>query len=71
MRYTHKGWFWFCPIYLSPEEPGFPVEARREWLEPLFAVCEWLEQARIALTSLLAPGYEPTFMFHITGELTK
>jgi hypothetical protein len=69
MRYTHKGWFWFCPIFLSPEEPDCPIEARFAWLEWLFSVCECFEAARIFVTSAFNPEYEPTFMFRVTGEI--
>ncbi|MEP7043324.1 MAG: hypothetical protein ABI843_09685 [Dokdonella sp.] len=68
-KLTHKGWFWFCPIYLSPAEPDAPVEARRAWLEPLFSLCMGLEAARIFATSIIVPDYEPTFMFRVTGEV--
>jgi hypothetical protein len=67
--YTHKGWFWFCPIYLSPYVEGCPVEARTAWLEPLFSLAELFERARIYLSTMLNPEYQPSFMFKITGEL--
>lgn len=69
--FTHKGWFWFCPIFIAPNEPDCPVEARAAWLEPLFTVCGWFEQVRIFVTSALVPGYEPTFMFKVTGEIEQ
>lgn len=65
---THKGWFWFVPIYLSPDHPDCPVATRQEWMEPLFTFCTWLESARIFLTSIIVQDYEPTFMFMTTGE---
>jgi len=69
---THKGWFWLCPVYLSlADSDGVAVEARRAWLEPLFTVCELLEAARIFLSSVFIRDYEPTFMFKVTGELTR
>lgn len=68
---THKGWFWICPIYLSPAQPDCPVEARVAWLEPLFSACAIAEQIRITLTSLLRPDWTPTFAFLITGEVRR
>jgi hypothetical protein len=67
---THKGWFWFCPIYLDMRSRDIGVEARAAWLEPLFSFCELLEAARIFLTSMADPYYEPTFMFRVTGEIS-
>jgi len=67
---THKGWFWCCPIHLCMESPDqAAIEARHPWLEPLFTVCQWLEDARIWLSMRLIEDYEPTFMFSVTGEL--
>jgi hypothetical protein len=68
---THKGWFWFCPIFLSPEAPDCVVEARYLWMEPLLTVAEWLERARIGITSFFDPDYEPMFMFLVTGEIRQ
>lgn len=67
--FTHKGWYWFCPIYLAQEHGEFIVEARWAVLEPVFSLCSVLDQMRIFLTSMFDPDYEPTFMFRITGEL--
>ena len=68
---THKGWLWLCPIYLSPDEPDCPVEARSAWMKPLFGACEYLERLRIFLTSMLFPEWEPTFMFKVTGRVEQ
>lgn len=68
VKLTHKGWFWFCPIYLSVDGDSAAVEARREWLEPLFSICEVLEYGRIWLSTAIWPDCEPSFMFRVTGE---
>lgn len=67
---THKGWFWFCPIYLSDPADAdcLCVEARREWLEPLCSVAEWFERTRIFVSSIVIRDFEPSFMFKVTGE---
>lgn len=69
--FTHKGWFWFCPIYMTDPETTFPmsVETRSEWMEPLFTVAEYFERARIWLTAQIVDDYEPTFMFKVTGRI--
>lgn len=70
-RPTHKGWFWFCPVYLElwNHDAGLSMEERWAWLAPAFWVSLQLEQARIFLTSILAPDYEPSFGVIVTGEL--
>jgi len=68
-EYTHKGWFWFCPVFLSFDGDEADVEARHALLEPVFSLCELLEEARIYLSSLFIEDYEPSFMFKVTGEL--
>lgn len=67
VEYTHSGWFWFCPIYFAFDGDGncAAVEARYEWLEWLFTACEFLEQARIGLSSSLWEDYEPSFQFKV------
>lgn len=70
-RPTHKGWFWFCPVYVAfdPADDGMSMEQRSGWFAPAFWLCLQLEQARIFLTSILAPDYEPSFGLIVTGEL--
>lgn len=63
---TLKGWFWFCPIYMSEEDEP-TVAARHPWLEWLFSVAEGFEATRIFFSSLFIPDYEPSFVFRITG----
>jgi hypothetical protein len=60
----YKGWFWFCPIYLSdPEGEDLQVEARKEWMEFLFDVADVFEYVRIGFCKLFVKDYEPSFMF--------
>jgi len=68
-KFTHKGWFWFVPVYLNMDDGEMLVAARWSILDPLFWVADLLEAARIYITSALNPDYEPTFMFRVTGEL--
>lgn len=70
-RPTHKGWFWFCPVYAAfdPVDDGISMEERWLGLRPVFWACLHLEQARIFLTSILAPDYEPSFGVIVTSEL--
>lgn len=69
--FTHKGWFWFCPILAFGEAIDdetaleFEVMPRWQWLEWLFVCCHYLDVARIWVSSLLDPDYEPMFMFRL------
>jgi hypothetical protein len=67
--FTHKGWFWLCPIFIAPDVEGCPVEARVWWLEPLFSISELFERARIFASGAMLTDYEPSFMFIITGRI--
>lgn len=68
-EYTHKGWFWFCPIYLDLSDDVPTVTTRHGWLEPLFWLASGLEWVRITATGFVLPDWEPTFMFSVTGEV--
>ena len=40
ITFTHKGWFWFCPIYWAEDgADGCVVDVRQPWQEMLFYVC--------------------------------
>jgi hypothetical protein len=71
MRVTHKGWFWFCPVWLSfaPDDSGFGMEERWIWLVPIFWICMQLEILRIFLTDILTPDFVPEFGVFVTGEV--
>lgn len=71
--FTHKGWFWFVPVFMSDPESNSPmvVETRREWMEPLFTLAECFERARIWLTVAIDPDYEPAFMLKVTGPIQR
>jgi hypothetical protein len=64
--FTHKGWFWFCPIYWAEDgADGCVVDVRSPWQEPLFYVCEGLEALRISLSCMLWEDYEPSHSFRV------
>jgi len=69
MKFTHKGWYWFCPIYIREGSDEFLVAERHALFAPLFWLASKLDEARIFVTSLLVKDYEPEFMFKVTGEL--
>ncbi|MGS5089060.1 hypothetical protein ACVC7V_21455 [Hydrogenophaga sp. A37] len=65
ITYTHKGWFFLCPVYLNPGEgEGMNVAARRPWLDWWFDVNQEIFEA------LAAHSYEEqSFPFKVTGRL--
>jgi len=70
MKYTHKGWFFLCPIYLNAEDgDGMDVEARFEWLEWWFTVNEIIFGGVVYVMILIDDEYEPLFPFKVTGEI--
>ena len=65
-QHTHEGWFWFCPILATLDgEDGIDLEPRWRLLGPVFFVCEGLEALRIWVSSIMVPGYVPSFMVRI------
>ena len=67
---THKGWFWFCPVYMDlSDKEGITIEARAAWLEPLFWIAEYLETARLLIGTAVNPDYPEAFMFRVTGKV--
>ena len=67
VTYTHKGWFFLCPVYLNPAQgEGMKVAARHLWLEWWFDVNETL----FDLASWFSHHEEP-FPFKVTGKLMK
>lgn len=73
MRVTHRGWLWFCPVYLSffPGDDSFGVEERSPLLAPVFWLAMQLEYMRLFVTSILAPDVPLSFGCIVTGEVEK
>jgi hypothetical protein len=70
MIYTHKGWFFLCPIYCNPNEgEGMHVDARYRWLDWWFDVQMYVFNLLCVMITSINPEYEPMFPFKITGEL--
>lgn len=68
-EFPYKGWYWFCPIYLTEPNATEPTVVTRWWvMEPLFYLATWCDSARIFVTSMLVMDYDPHFMFRVTGR---
>ena len=70
MKFTHIGWFGFCPIKIADLDSEVPLLAPR-WaiLAPVFWLAEQMEAAAIAHATLY--GREPQWGFKVTGEITS
>jgi hypothetical protein len=65
--YTHKGWFFLCPVYLNASEgDGMAVTARKSWLDGWFR----MNLDFFDLVASFSHNEEP-FPFKVTGRLAK
>ena len=72
IQYTHKGWFFLCPIYLNADDgEGMACDARHRWLDWWFDVNELIFSVMVKIMVTFNRDYEPMFPFRVTGILTK
>jgi hypothetical protein len=70
MKYTHKGWFGFCPILLANPFSNNPdVTSRTEWLMPFLRFNIWLQGLAIGICKMMDPDWEPTWKIRVSGKL--
>lgn len=70
-RFTHLGWFAFCPIYISAPFDQEPVICERNGVpEFVLTAAEWLQASIIFVLSMMSPDYEPSFAFTLTGRIS-
>ena len=65
--YTHKGWFFLCPVYLNADQgEGMDVAARYPWLD-------WWFDLNSAVFDFIAgfSNFDEPFPFKVTGRLEK
>jgi hypothetical protein len=68
----YRGWFWLCPVYVELiGNDGMMLEPRHWALAPLFWMGEAFESARVGLSSIIWPDWEPGFMVFITSEIPQ
>lgn len=63
---THKAWFLFCPIYMTPPNQGeVRIIPRRALLQPVFELCMGIQLGYINAVGFFVPGYDPDwFIWH-------
>lgn len=69
MKYSHKGWFGFCPVYVNAPYSGCPsVCPRWPWLMPLMHLNVFIQRTAIGFCSLMDPTWEPGWKLRLTGK---
>lgn len=69
-KFTHYGWFSFCPIYIKNPEDACPdVAVRHPWLRPLFMLALALQRVRIGTCQMFFPDWTPVFLLRVTGSI--
>jgi hypothetical protein len=69
-KYTHRGWFGFCPIYLRDTYTNNPsITPRRAWLMPVLKASIFLQELAIGACSIANPHWEPVWKIRLTGKL--
>jgi len=70
MKFTHKGWFGFCPVYLANLETDSPVvHERHKFLLPLFILSELFFGGYFFIRTSLQPDFIPEWPITVTGEI--
>lgn len=68
-KFTHYGWFSFCPVYVGGDKEAPDVMARHRWLQPLLHLAVYVQGLAIGLCSMVNPDWEPTWRIRITGAI--
>ncbi|MFC5525240.1 hypothetical protein ACFPPA_05735 [Rhodanobacter ginsengisoli] len=69
-RFTHRGWFAFCPVYLAEEgADGMLVSERNGVPAWVMGAAEAFMGVAIFLLCAINPRYEPQWGFIVTGEI--
>ena len=67
-EFTHKGWFYLCPIYLSPDcEKMMPVIARHPVFDGWFKLNEAMYKLFSIQMVLMNPYCQFKPVFRVTG----
>lgn len=72
MKYTHYGWFGFCPVYLANPFSHCPdVVARKAWLHWLLKLNVFVQQVSIATCKSFNEDWEPAWKIRLSGKLSS
>jgi len=69
MKYSHKGWFGFCPIYVNNPYSNCPdVCPRRPWLMPLMRLNIEIQRLAVGVCMMMDPYWSPVWKVRLTGK---
>lgn len=68
--FKYKGWFAFCPVYVSSIDDEQPMLTERNWVpEWLFTLAQGFQQLSLDFIAMAVPDSDPGFLIYVTGEL--
>ena len=71
MKYSHRGWFGFCPVYVDKPFSGSPtVCPRHPWLMPLMRLNIGIQRMAISVCAAMDPYWDPAWKIKLTGKRT-
>jgi hypothetical protein len=72
MKFTHKGWFGFCPVYFANLESISPFVHERHWIfTPVMILNEWIFGALFFILTSINNEYEPMWPLKVTSEINE
>lgn len=71
VKWKHKGWFAFCPVYIDDIRSPNPTLTERNWVpELVMELARWFQVISMQIIATFDEDYEPRFMFAVTGKLS-
>jgi hypothetical protein len=72
MKYSHYGWFGFCPVYIANPFGACPeVTERYWWLAPVLVLNIKLQGLAIGVCSLIDPYWTPAWKIRLSGKIKR
>lgn len=70
MKFTHKGWFGFCPVYFSNLDSVSPFVHERHWIfTPIMILNELIFGFMFFVLTSINREYIPEWPLRVTGEI--
>jgi hypothetical protein len=71
VKWKHKGWFAFCPVYIDDCRSSNVTLCERNWVpEFVMALAHWVLVITMQVIATFDEDYEPRFKFTVTGKLS-
>jgi hypothetical protein len=69
-KFTHVGWFSFCPVYIAEPYGGNPIlRSRYVWLKPVLRLAVAMQRVAIMVCMCTNPHWQPTWRLKVSGEV--